>query len=58
MFNRWILTTTTAAVLALSPLLAHAETPAQGGESEVAFEPARPLRHHKAMSARRRERVN
>jgi hypothetical protein len=32
--------------------------PAPGGESEVAFEPARPLRHHKAMSARRRERVN
>ena len=37
------------------PVLA---APAQGGDSEVAFEPARPLRHHKAMSARRRERVN
>ena len=37
MFNRWILTTTTAAVLAFSPLLAHAETPAQGGEIVVTY---------------------
>ncbi|WP_421577741.1 ABC transporter substrate-binding protein [Shinella sp. M31] len=37
MFNRWILTTSTAAVLAFSPLLAHAETPAQGGEIVVTY---------------------
>lgn len=32
--------------------------PGPGGENEVVFEPARPLRNHKAMGARRRERVN
>lgn len=37
MFNRWILTTTTAAVLAFSPLLAHAETAPQGGEIVVTY---------------------
>ena len=37
MFNRWLLSTTTAAVLAFSSLTAHAETPAQGGEIVVTY---------------------
>ena len=37
MFNRWLLSTTTAAVLAFSSLTAYAETPAQGGEIVVTY---------------------
>ena len=37
MFNRWLLTTTTAAVLAFSALSVQAETPAQGGEIVVTY---------------------
>ena len=45
---------------ALAQLASSGPVPAQtqGGEGEVVFEAARPLRHHKAMGARRRERVN
>jgi hypothetical protein len=35
-----------------------APAPVESSESAVVFEPARPLRNHKAMLARRRERVN
>ena len=37
MFNRWLLSTAAAAVLAFSPLAAQAETPAQGGEIVVTY---------------------
>jgi len=45
---------------ALAQLACLGAAPAQGesSESAVVFEPTRPLRNHKAMGARRRERVN